>query len=163
MDLFSSFERRGEPLAPRWLFARRLVINVGLALALIGVSLLAGMVGYHYFERAGWVDAFDQAAMIIGGMGPYSEPKSDGGKLFAGFYDRGRRVDLGASIPSSDAPFPPARRGEAEGERIRAATEDVSPAIANILNLKTGLFRTGLLPRGGAIDAGWFRKRKRQE
>ena len=52
MDLFSSFERRGEPLAPRWLFARRLVINVGLALALIGVSLLAGMVGYHYLEGA---------------------------------------------------------------------------------------------------------------
>ena len=44
------------------------------------------MVGYHYLEGAGWVDAFDQAAMIIGGMGPYSEPKSDGGKLFAGFY-----------------------------------------------------------------------------
>ena len=86
MDLFSSFERRGEPLASHWLFARRLVINVGLALALIGVSLLAGMVGYHYLEGAGWVDAFDQAAMIIGGMGPYSEPKSDGGKLFAGFY-----------------------------------------------------------------------------
>ena len=82
MDLFSSFERRGEPLASHWLFARRLVINVGLALALIGVSLLAGMVGYHYLEGAGWVDAFDQAAMIIGGMGPYSEPKSDGGKLF---------------------------------------------------------------------------------
>ena len=109
--------------------------------------------------------------MIIGGMGPYTEPKSDGGKLFAGFYasvfrtlaDRGRRLDLGASIPSSDAPFPPARRGEAEGERIQAAAEDVSPAIADILNLKTGLFRTGLLPRGGAIDAGWFRKRKRQE
>jgi hypothetical protein len=86
MTLFSSFERRGEPLAPRWLFARRIVINVGLALALIGVSLLVGMVGYHYFEGTGWVDAFDQAAMIIGGMGPYSEPKSDGGKLFAGFY-----------------------------------------------------------------------------
>ena len=83
MDLFSSFEPRGEPLAPCWLFARRLVINVGLALALIGVSLLAGMVGYHYFEGSGWVDAFDQAAMILGGMGPYSEPKSDGGKLFA--------------------------------------------------------------------------------
>src|SRR5689334_24482047 len=79
---------------------------------------------------------------------------------------RGRRLDLGASIPSSDAPFPPTRRGEAEGRRIQAAAEDVSPAIADILNLKTGLFRTGLLPRGGsggAIDAGWFRKRKRQE
>ena len=24
--------------------------------------------------------------MILGGMGPYSEPKSEGGKLFEGFY-----------------------------------------------------------------------------
>jgi hypothetical protein len=86
MDLFSPFERRGEPLAPRWLFARRLVINIGLALTLIVVSLVGGMAGYHYFEGSGWVDAFDQTAMILGGMGPYSEPKSDGGKLFAGFY-----------------------------------------------------------------------------
>ena len=70
MDLFSSFERRGEPLAPRWLFARRLVINIGLALALILVSLVGGMAGYHYIEGSGWLDAFDQTAMILGGMGP---------------------------------------------------------------------------------------------
>ena len=24
--------------------------------------------------------------MILGGMGPYSEPKTDGGKIFAGLY-----------------------------------------------------------------------------
>jgi hypothetical protein len=86
MDLFSPFERRGEPLASRWLFARRLVINIGLALALILVSLVGGMAGYHYIEGSGWLDAFDQTAMILGGMGPYSEPKTDGGKLFAGLY-----------------------------------------------------------------------------
>src|SRR5215831_10893779 len=81
-----SFERRGEPLAPRWLFARRLAINLGLALVLIFISLAVGMAGYHYLEGSGWLDGFDQAAMILGGMGPYSEPKSAGGKLFAGLY-----------------------------------------------------------------------------
>jgi hypothetical protein len=86
MVIFLPFERRGEPLAPRWLFARRLVINIAFALALILVSLVGGMAGYHYFEGSGWLDAFDQTAMILGGMGPYSEPKTDGGKLFAGLY-----------------------------------------------------------------------------
>ena len=85
MALFS-FERRGEALAPRWLFARRLAINLGLALILIFISLAIGMAGYHYLEGSGWLDSFDQAAMILGGMGPYSEPKSSGGKLFAGLY-----------------------------------------------------------------------------
>jgi sterol desaturase/sphingolipid hydroxylase (fatty acid hydroxylase superfamily) len=86
MNFFLPFERRNEPLAPRWLFARRLIVNVGLALSLILVSLIAGMAGYHYIEGSGWMDAFDEAAMILGGMGPYSEPKTSGGKLFAGLY-----------------------------------------------------------------------------
>lgn len=86
MGLFSTFERRGEPLAPRWLFARRLLINIGIALGLILISLIGGMAGYHYIEGSGWLDAFDQTAMILGGMGPYSEPKTQGGKVFAGIY-----------------------------------------------------------------------------
>ena len=83
---FPRLEHHGQPLAPRWLFARRLAINVALGLAIILVSLAVGMYGYHRLEGANWLDAFDQAAMILGGMGPYSEPKTDGGKLFAGLY-----------------------------------------------------------------------------
>ena len=45
--LFPRLERRGEPLAPRLLFARRLAINVGIALGLILLSLVVGMAGYH--------------------------------------------------------------------------------------------------------------------
>lgn len=70
------FERRGEPLAPRWLFTKRLIVNLGLALAMILLSLVIGMAGYHFLEGSRWLDAFDQAAMILGGMGPYSEPKT---------------------------------------------------------------------------------------
>jgi hypothetical protein len=84
--LFPRLEHHGQPLAPRWLFARRLAINVALGLAIILVSLAVGMYSYHRLEGANWLDAFDQAAMILGGMGPYSEPKTDGGKLFAGLY-----------------------------------------------------------------------------
>jgi hypothetical protein len=34
----------------------------------------------------GWVDAFLNAAMILGGMGPVAELRTTGGKLFAGGY-----------------------------------------------------------------------------
>lgn len=53
---------------------------------MILASLFAGMLGYRYFEGLSWLDSFGHAAMILGGMGPYVEPKSDGGKLFEGFY-----------------------------------------------------------------------------
>ena len=84
--LFPRLEHRGQPLAPRWTFARRLAINVALGLAIILVSLVIGMIGYHYFEGMGAIKAFGAAAMILGGMGPYSEPKTNGGEIFAGLY-----------------------------------------------------------------------------
>ena len=84
--LFPRLERRGEALAPHWLFYRRLSINFALGLVLVLVSLAVGMLGYHYYEGLGAVDAFGAAAMILGGMGPYSEPTTTGGKIFAGLY-----------------------------------------------------------------------------
>jgi len=81
-----ALERRGAPLAPRWLFARRLAINIGIAVALILVSLAIGMICYHRLENLDWLQSFGHAAMILGGMGPYEEPKNDGSKLFEGLY-----------------------------------------------------------------------------
>jgi hypothetical protein len=56
------------------------------SLALIVVSLFLGMLGYHYYEELPWRDAFLNAAMLLGGMGPVESPQTDGGKLFAGLY-----------------------------------------------------------------------------
>jgi hypothetical protein len=53
---------------------------------LIAASLLAGMAGYHALERLSWIDAFLNAAMLLGGMGPVAVPVTDGGKVFAGLY-----------------------------------------------------------------------------
>ena len=39
-----------------------------------------------YFESLAWRDAFLNAAMLLGGMGPVDPPKSNGGKIFAGCY-----------------------------------------------------------------------------
>jgi len=68
------------------LFAKRLAINFAIGLLLILASLFLGMLGYRYFEGLRWLESFGHATMILGGMGPYVEPKSDAGKLFEGFY-----------------------------------------------------------------------------
>lgn len=44
------------------------------------------MLGYHLLERLPWLDAFLNAAMLLGGMGPVDAPHTPGGKLFAGLY-----------------------------------------------------------------------------
>ncbi|MEP7325310.1 MAG: hypothetical protein ABI836_05110, partial [Gemmatimonadota bacterium] len=38
------------------------------------------------FESLPWRDAFENAAMLLGGMGPVNTPTTNEGKLFAGFY-----------------------------------------------------------------------------
>ena len=44
------------------------------------------MAGYHALEHLSWLDAFLNAAMLLGGMGPVTVPVTPGGKLFAGCY-----------------------------------------------------------------------------
>ena len=67
-------------------FVRHLRTNVLIALALLGVSLVIGMIGYHQLAPMGWTDAFVNAAMILGGMGPTDPLKNDAEKWFAGLY-----------------------------------------------------------------------------
>ena len=80
----ASYERRHEKLAPLAVLYRRLVWNLVIAVAMIGISLAVGMAGYAYFEDMGALDAFLNASMILAGMGPVDAMKSDGGKLCAG-------------------------------------------------------------------------------
>ena len=80
------YEARHAPLASRRRFVRRLVNHSGVAIALIVVSLGVGMVGYRYLQGLEWIDAFLNAAMLLGGMGPIETRLYWGTKLFAGFY-----------------------------------------------------------------------------
>jgi hypothetical protein len=75
-----------KPLAPRKVFVRRLLASTAVGLALVAVSLAAGMAGYHGYEGLPWLDAFLNASMILSGMGPLMQPVTTGGKLFAGLY-----------------------------------------------------------------------------
>jgi hypothetical protein len=63
-----------------------LVRNGLVAAVLLFTSLLFGMAGYHWLVPMSWVDAFLNAAMLLGGMGPVATLDSDTAKLFAGLY-----------------------------------------------------------------------------
>ena len=67
-------------------FVSHLRSNVQVALGLLGVSLLIGMAGYHWLAPMRWTDAFLNAAMLLGGMGPVDPLTNDSAKLFAGVY-----------------------------------------------------------------------------
>ena len=80
------YERRDHPLASRRAFAGRLLAHVAFATILVGGSLAVGVVGYHALAGLGWLDAFLNASMLMGGMGPVDALHSDAAKLFAGCY-----------------------------------------------------------------------------
>jgi hypothetical protein len=80
------FEHHRQPLVPTEVFLRRLLRHGGIALALIASSLLVGVLGYRFIGGLGWVDAIENAAMILGGMGPVSPLTTDVAKLFAALY-----------------------------------------------------------------------------
>jgi hypothetical protein len=80
------YESKAHPPILRSRFIMRVLLHAAAALALMLVSLMLGMAGYQYFEQLPWRDAFLNAAMLMGGMGPVDAPRTDGGKLFAGLY-----------------------------------------------------------------------------
>jgi hypothetical protein len=80
------YETMREPLASSRRFIGRLLASVLIAGALVGLSLLVGMWGYHHFEGVPWLDAFLEASMILSGMGLARALNTAGGKVFVGFY-----------------------------------------------------------------------------
>ncbi len=74
------------PLPSVRVFISRIIRNLLIGFAIIAFSLGLGMIGYSYFEKMNWIDAFLNASMILSGMGPVSTLQTDEGKLFAGFY-----------------------------------------------------------------------------
>jgi hypothetical protein len=80
------FEHRSEPLLSHRQFLARVARSAFAGTLLFTVSLLPGMIGYHSLEHMGWLDAFLNASMLLGGMGPVTTPVTPAGKLFAGCY-----------------------------------------------------------------------------
>jgi hypothetical protein len=80
------YESSGSRPLSRKKFLRRVANHSAVAAAMLFGSLLIGMSGYMYYETLAWRDAFLNAAMLLGGMGPVDAPQTSGGKLFAGLY-----------------------------------------------------------------------------
>lgn len=80
------YERKNEKVLAWEHFVDRMIRHGTIAIVLIAVSLGMGMGGYMLFEHQSLIDAFLNASMILGGMGPVAEVKSSGGKIFAGLY-----------------------------------------------------------------------------
>ncbi|TDU81886.1 hypothetical protein EI77_01198 [Prosthecobacter fusiformis] len=57
-----------------------------MAQMLAGTALAIGILGYRYIAEMSWVDSLLNASMILGGMGPMGELKSDAAKIFASAY-----------------------------------------------------------------------------
>ena len=80
------YEHKSVPMLTLGQFLRRVLLHFLMAVAMAAASLGIGMWGYVHFEHRSWLDAFLNAAMLLGGMGPIWDPQTEGGKLFAGCY-----------------------------------------------------------------------------
>lgn len=73
------------PLHP-WTVLGHMAGRLLALLPLILFTLLAGMLIYHVVEGLPWSDAFLNAAMLLGGMGPVNPLRTTAGKWLAGLY-----------------------------------------------------------------------------
>lgn len=80
------FEHKSEPVLPRLDWHRRIVTSAVVAGAIIAGALGLGAAGYHVFAGFDWLDAVQNAAMILTGMGPVDRVETVSGKVFATFY-----------------------------------------------------------------------------
>ena len=80
------YEHHKQPLATKATFYQRILKNILIALLIMAVCLIIGVAGYHYTDNIPWIDSVHNASMILSGMGPVVEIKSDTGKIFSSAY-----------------------------------------------------------------------------
>ena len=80
------YEHISQPVAQLPHYLRRQLRSIAFGLLFIGLALLGGMLGYHHWVGLSWIDSYENAAMILSGMGPLASPVTFAGKLFAGSY-----------------------------------------------------------------------------
>ena len=81
--MYESFQ---QPMISRREFAWRFFRHTMVGLVLLVGSLFIGVAGYMGLAHLRLVDAFLNAAMILGGMGPVDVLSDDAAKWFAGLY-----------------------------------------------------------------------------
>ena len=81
-----NLEHRKQRIVPFLNFLVRLARYGAFAAFLIFVSLGIGTTGYYYIAGLSWIDSFHMSCMILTGMGPVAEMRSNVAKLFSSFY-----------------------------------------------------------------------------
>jgi len=80
------FEHTSKPLLDRRSFLKRQFRFVFYAFAFLAICLAIGMIGYHSFTHMDWISAYQNATMILSGMGEIDKMESPGAKIFSGSY-----------------------------------------------------------------------------
>ena len=80
------YESFRQPLISRRDFILRVAWHTVLVSGMLVLWVAIGVLGYGLLAPMSLIDAFLNAAMIAGGMGPVDVLTNDGAKLFAGFY-----------------------------------------------------------------------------
>ena len=79
-------EHKTERLIPIPKFLIRVFRFGFFAFLLIVISEIIGVVGYHQLCQLSWIDSFHMSSLILTGMGPVAEMKTDSAKIFSSFY-----------------------------------------------------------------------------
>lgn len=80
------YEPHHHPILPISHFIKRVIIHILIAVLVTIFWLILGIWGYRHFEQMTLVEAYENAAMILSGMGPIKDLTTDAGKIFAGTY-----------------------------------------------------------------------------
>jgi hypothetical protein len=80
------YEHHSSPLISGTAFFRRMASHFAWVMLLVVGSLVGGMAGYMHYARMRAVDAFLNAAMLLGGMGPVGDLPNDAAKIFSGCF-----------------------------------------------------------------------------
>lgn len=67
-------------------FYSKLIKSAAIGALFLIISLIIGVVGYHYYFNIPWLDSLVNASMILTGMGPVDRAETDGAKIFSSIY-----------------------------------------------------------------------------
>jgi hypothetical protein len=79
-------EHKSQRVLPFSRFLVRMTRYGLFAIFLIVISVVIGMMGYHYLANLDWLDSFHMSCLILTGMGPTAEMTTSAAKIFSSLY-----------------------------------------------------------------------------
>lgn len=97
--------QKNKNILPPKEFAKRVIKYSIFSTCVLSFSLGIGILGYHFIGKLEWIDSIYNASMILTGMGPVNEMKTDSAKLFASIYAIFSGVIFLSTVAIFFAPF----------------------------------------------------------